>query len=652
MGTGPRDRGGAPGGPWWEPRDTGAAPAFPRSLPEGAYDEPYPYREPDPYPDRQRPRPSQPYAEGRDWAPATVGAAGARAGGAGGGPAGPAPVAGRATARPAPDTPAALRRPRAGADPAVPPPSKRGARRARRTPPTRAQRLRRTLLAVTAAGGVLMLIVGSIAFAHLNGNLRSDRLFAGASGDAGKETADARGRLPMNILVIGSDTRASAVDCQIGGGCGGGGANADVQMLVHVSADRSNATVMSIPRDIVTDLPACVGPKGARSAAHAGQINSTLAYGPGCTVAAVHKLTGIPIDHFVMVDFGGVIAMSDAVGGATICVSDNVFDTYSGLKLKKGTHTLKGLAALQFVRSRHGFGDGSDLGRTYAQHLFLSAVIRNIKSAGTLTNAGKLYSLADAATKALTVDSGLASIPSLLALASDINRVPTNRITFTTMQNEPDPSNPARVIVKPAAKDLFAAIRNDQSLSAAAPGAKPAGSPTPTPSASSSPAPTTPPPAKSTIAVRVENASGRTGRASQLTQFLISEGFSKRTTYVSGSLRPTTTVLKYGTDMQAQAQVVADALRLPGSALKQATGSGLTLVIGTDWASGTAFPGAAGTPAPVDTTSALSDTHAQTANQATGCAPVSTYPTSLLNGAAMTPSRAYAVASYLPDSAP
>lgn len=106
----------------------------------------------------------------------------------------------------------------------------------------------------------------------------------------------------------------------------------------------------------------------------------------------------MPIDHVVMVDFAGVIATSDAVGGVPVCVSANVYDPYSHLRLTRGTHTLQGRAALEFLRSRHGFGDGSDLGRTYAQHLFLSAMIRRMSSAGTLADPAAVYSLADAAT--------------------------------------------------------------------------------------------------------------------------------------------------------------------------------------------------------------------------------------------------------------
>jgi LCP family protein required for cell wall assembly len=512
----------------------------------------------------------------------------------------------------------------------------------------------------------LVISAGTVVYLRLNANLRSAALFTGANGDPGKEKADPFGRIPLNILAIGSDTRASAVDCRIGGGCGGG-ANADVQMIVHVAADRTNATVMSIPRDTMTDLPACIGTSGARTAAHRGQINSTLAYGPGCTVAAVHQLTGIPIDHFVMVDFAGVIAMSDAVGGANVCVTDNVYDTYAQLKLAKGAHTLKGTAALAFLRSRHGFGDGSDLGRTYAQHLFLSAVIRNLKSARTLTNPGALYSLADAATRALTVDPGLASIPSLLALAAQIDKVPTGRITFSTMPNGPDPSNAARVVPAPAARTLFTAIAKDRSLSTPPPAAASAGQ-----SKAPSGAPSTPPKgtspsaaprqapstsaSKARIAVKVENGSGLTGRASTIAKALVAQGFSGNTTFTASPGSAPTTLLRYGPRQQAAARAVAEALNLPDSALKPVRPEGLVLVVGRDWPAGDTFPGPtatspAATPAPVPA-NALDQAHVQTADQSGTCAQVSSFPTSLLDGGAVTPARAYALSPGVKDSAP
>ncbi|WP_234439099.1 LCP family protein [Streptomyces sp. NRRL B-3229] len=484
--------------------------------------------------------------------------------------------------------------------------------------------------------------VGWWFYEHLNGNINSVAL----DGKGGSEKADAFGRTPINILVMGSDGRTSKADCKLGGGCSRtgvqtGNGNADVQMVVHISADRSNATVMSIPRDTMVNVPACKDSESGESTpGYFGQINSALQYGPACQVATIHQLTGIPIDHFVKLDFSGVVKMSDAVGGVSVCVSDNVYDTYSHLKLSKGTHTLKGQAALEFVRSRHGFGDGSDLGRTVSQHIFLSAMIRKFKSAGTLTDPTAVYDLADAATKALTVDDGLGSVKKLISLADDVNKVPTKRMTFTTMQTAPDPTNSNRVVVGSGAKDLFSSIVDDQSLTtgsgkkSAAAGAKPTAAAVPA----------------SQVAVTVENGTTITGRASEVASALTQQGFSSATTTANAPSPATTTTLTYGTGQKGAAQTAAKALGLSASHLEQGSGTGLTLVIGADWTSGSTYPGGASSHAPADTKAAVSNAHAQTADQAKTCAKVSPYRTVELNGVPMTPAQAYAAATGKKDS--
>ncbi|MGJ5749142.1 LytR family transcriptional attenuator [Streptomyces puniciscabiei] len=505
----------------------------------------------------------------------------------------------------------------------------------------------RKVLKVLGIGLSVIIVVTAGAgwwfYQHLNGNIHS----VGLDGKGGTEKADAFGRTPINILVMGSDGRTSKADCALGGGCSKTGvqtgSNADVEMVVHISADRSNATVMSIPRDTMTRVPACTDSESGQSTpGYYGQINSALQYGPACQVATVHQLTGIPIDHFVKLDFSGVVKMSDAVGGVSVCVSDDVYDTYSHLKLSKGTHTLKGQAALEFVRSRHGFGDGSDLGRTISQHIFLSSMIRKFKSAGTLTDPTAVYGLADAATKALTVDDGLGSVSKLISLASDVNKVPTKRMTFTTMQTAPDPNNKDRVVVGPGAKTLFSTIANDQSLSTGS-GKKSA-------AASATAKATTPAVPASQIAVTVENGTTVTGRASDIATALTDQGFSSATTTANAPSPATTTSLTYGTGQKDEAQTAAKALGLPSSHLKQGTGTGLTLVIGSDWPSGTSFPGGSSSPAPADTKTAVGGAHASTADQAKTCAKVSPYRTVSLNGVSMTPAQAYAAARGKPDS--
>ncbi|MCL2553302.1 MAG: LCP family protein [Actinomycetia bacterium] len=523
-----------------------------------------------------------------------------------------------------------------------------GHRQRRRTPRSRIQRI---LKATALAVSVLVLVTagaGYLLYRHLNGNLTSVSLTDASGKNAGgTEKADAFGRTPINLLVIGSDGRTSAEDCKLGGGCARTGVqtgeNADVEMVVHISADRSNATVLSIPRDTLTDIPACTNPTTRTSTpGYRGMINSALAYGQACQVAAVHRLTGIPIDHFIQVDFSGVVQMSDAVGGVQVCVNADVYDTYSHLKLSRGDHTLKGVAALQFLRSRHGFGDGSDLGRTYAQHLYLSALIRKFKSSGTLTNPKSVYDLADAATKALTVDTGLGSIRKLVGLADDLDKVPSKRITFTTMQTAPAPTDRNRVVPGPGATTLFETIANDQSLSGGSQG-RTATAPATAPE-------TAPPVPAAQITVRVDNGTGITGRAAAVATALVGNGFNPATSAGNAPSPAATTTLTYGPGQKAEAQTAARALRLPATHLRPGTVQGLILLIGTDWSSGTTFPGGTGSPAPADTRAALSNTHAQTADESGTCAEVSRYRTVQINGVPMTPTQAYAAARSRKDS--
>jgi LCP family protein required for cell wall assembly len=508
------------------------------------------------------------------------------------------------------------------------------------------------IVAFTAAGTLVVGGAGvAYAYTKLNGNIKTVSLSTGKDKvNLGTEKPDAFGRTPLNILLLGSDTRDTAADCAIGGDCGdgGAGANADVEMLVHLSADRTNATVMSIPRDTMINTPACTDPTtGASTPGYYGQITTTLQYGPACTVEAVHQLTGIPIDHFAMIDFSGVVNMSDAIGGVNVCVDNNVYDPDSGLKLSKGTHTLQGLSALQFLRTRHGFGDGSDLGRTYAQHIFITQMINKLKSANTLTDPVALYDLADAATKALTVDTGLGSIPKLIGLATDLNKVPTDRMTFTTMQTEADPSNANRVIVSPSAQALFNTIINDQSLTTASGAQSKAASATAT--AAPSAAPTVP---TGDIAVQVENGTGLAGRAGAVEAALVQQGYSSNSTATDAPSNAATTTLGYPSAQAAEAKQVAASLGLPSSALRAGASSQLTLVIGADWTSGTTFPGGKATPAAANTQVALAGAHDQTGNQTGSCAPVSTQYTVALNGIGMTPTQAYAQSPNVPNSAP
>ncbi|QMU67848.1 LCP family protein [Streptacidiphilus sp. P02-A3a] len=482
-------------------------------------------------------------------------------------------------------------------------PLRSGSRRQRGRLPRRGVLLRRLAL-----GCGLLAVLGCVGgwgyVSYLDGNIRHGAL---SFGNQGSVRPDAAGDTPLNILLIGSDTRDTAADLRLGGSRSsvGGPAHADVEMLLHVSADRSNASLISIPRDTMVDIPACADPATGKAYPEAPheQITDSLSHGgPGCTVYTWHQLTGIHIDHFMMVDFGGVVSMADAIGGVPVCVTANVTDPYSHLRLTRGDHVVRGEQALEWLRSRHGFGDGSDLYRTQVQHMYLTSMLRRLRSAGTLTDPGRILSLADAATRALTVDDGLDSVGALAALADQLKGITPDRLTTVTMPYAADPSNPkAWVIPMPGdAERLFAMVRGDVPLDSH--GRAPA--------ASAAPAPTGPPvPAVPPAGVRVtvQNGSGVPGRAGRLTGELRALGFALARNGLNAPELRRATTLAYDPADRAEAVAVAGVLHLPPDALRETAGLRRpTLVIGSDWPEGSVYPlvttpsaGAVPTTAPV-----------------------------------------------------
>ncbi|CCB74761.1 conserved protein of unknown function [Streptantibioticus cattleyicolor NRRL 8057 = DSM 46488] len=454
-------------------------------------------------------------------------------------------------------------------------------------------------LTVTATVVVLGAAAGACAYyERLNGNLHKGDLNLGGK-PLDKAPANAAGQTPLNILLLGSDGRNTAEDLRLGGSHADAGRAplADVEMLVHVAADRGSMTVLSVPRDTRVTIPRCTDPAtGTTYPQTEDIINASLQHGgPGCTVATWEELTGIPIDHFMMIDFSGVVAMADAVGGVPVCVSANVYDKDSGLRLTKGTHVIAGQQALQWLRTRHGFEDGSDIGRTHAQHMYLNAMVRQLKSGAKLTDPGELMGLADAATKALTVDKGLGSVKKLYDLADDIKRVPTGRITMATMPWDPDPKAPDEHVVPSAqAAALFAMIRGDQPVDGG-PAAKPRPAPHPSPADTAAP--------RDRIAVGVANGTGTAelapvpGRAAEITARLAALGFTEATTDTTPRAQADTTISYPDAGLKADAEEVAKALGIPLSAVRKSPEvSGITLVVGADWRGGTGYPAPAPPP--------------------------------------------------------
>ena len=304
----------------------------------------------------------------------------------------------------------------------------------------------------------------------------------------------------FNVLLVGSDTRAGQGD-QFG--IADSELN-DVTMLLHVSQYQSNAVAVSIPRDMVVPIPACPREDGTGSynSMSAQPINNTLNYGGlACTVLTVEALTGLTIPFAALITFQGVIQMSTAVGGVLICVNGPLIDNYSGINLPKaGSYTLAGADALAFLRSRHGVGDGSDLGRISSQQVFLSSLVRTVKSNDTLTNFTRLYGIATAASQNMTLSNSLKNVNTMASLALVLKGIPLGRITFVQYPSTTGVGGIYEGKVAPlpsVATALFAKITADESFSldsgtgrgsVADPNASPApsASATPAPSASAS----------------------------------------------------------------------------------------------------------------------------------------------------------------------
>lgn len=343
---------------------------------------------------------------------------------------------------------------------------------------------RRRALKWTAGVGALVLVAGCggayYAYQHFNDNITAVKVQLGSDEERPKAAGDA-----LNILVIGTDSREG-----LGREYGdeGSAGHADTTLLFHVAKDRSNATVISIPRDLMVPVPECDTDTGKKIPGSArAMFNESLGQegrDPGCTWKTVEKMTGIRVDHFVMVNFDAVKTLSTAVGGVEVCAAKDINDPDSHLKMTKGRHVVQGDEALAFVRTRHAVGLGGDLTRIPLQQQFISSMIRSVKSSDTLTSPTKLWKLADAATKALTVDSGIGSVDKLKDLALDVSKVDTKNITFATVPVLDDPKDENRLVLKqPDAGQVFSLVANDRSLTETAAPAAPAapGATTPRP---------------------------------------------------------------------------------------------------------------------------------------------------------------------------
>jgi LCP family protein required for cell wall assembly len=475
-----------------------------------------------------------------------------------------------------------------------------GGRHGRRGPRRKHRVLRwsATTLAVLILGTAG---AGYLYYQHLNGNIQKGQR---SSGDAKAQRAEpnAAGQTPMNILLIGSDSRNSDENVKLGGSKDNRGNPplGDVQMLIHLSADRKSAAMVSIPRDTRVSIPKCTDTDtGKTYPATNDIINTSLARGgAGCTLATWENLTGVYVDHWMTIDFAGVVKMADAIGGVEVCVNQNVWDHStpaqhggSGLKIKAGRKKVQGVQALQWLRTRHAWG--SDVMRARAQHMYLNSMMRTLKQQNVFTDTGRLMGLAEAATKSLKVSEEIGTVKKLYDLGMQLKSVPTDRITSVTMPNVEDPQNSEHVVPDGTnAEKVWEMLRDDVSFdnkgkASSGKNTKAKQEATKAPSASDD-----------QIGAVVQNATQSStlgpvgGRAGTIAQELVQKGFTKASKDTTAGLSEDKTVVRYpSAELEGDAQRIAKSLGIPLTSVTKSTDvSSVTVAVGADWRTGTTYP--------------------------------------------------------------
>ncbi|MBO9625216.1 MAG: LCP family protein [Microbacterium sp.] len=274
----------------------------------------------------------------------------------------------------------------------------------------------------------------------------------------------------FNLVLAGVDTCEDAYKQYFGERCTGkdsGGTLNDVNLLVHVSDAPRRVTVVSFPRDLMIPIPECQDDKGKTHSAMSKQpLNTSYTDGGlNCVVKTISKLTGQEVQFAASVTFGGVIEITNAIGGVEVCLANPIKDRFTSLDLAAGTHTLQGLEALQFLRTRKGVGDGSDLGRIGNQQQYMSNLAKKLISSDTLGNVPLMLKLATTAVNNLEPSESLADPGKIVQIALALKSVKYEDIVFLQYPTGTDPDNDNKVVPnKAAAQAMWDAINSNAQL--------------------------------------------------------------------------------------------------------------------------------------------------------------------------------------------
>ena len=336
----------------------------------------------------------------------------------------------------------------------------------RKARPARTHTVGRVLLVTTL---VLALATGLgvvYLYRHLNGNLTVLAIDDRVTNRPEKQAVEGP-QEPLNVLVMGSDTR----DCD---GCAldneSGGNASDTTILMHLSADRKRAYGVSVPRDTLVDRPSCKAEDGSKTAP-ASDVMWNEAFtvgGPTCTVQQFEAVTGVFVDHIVVVNFAGFEDMVNAIDGVPVCIPEDIDDPAHGINIEAGTRELEGREALNYVRARYTLGDGSDISRIKRQQAFIAAMAKKVISAGTLARVDRLVRFLNAATKSLTVDEDLENVVKIAEVGVGFQGIGLDNIQFVTAPVAYYPSdseNAGRVYLTPPAEEMWKQLAADEPLS-------------------------------------------------------------------------------------------------------------------------------------------------------------------------------------------